>query len=60
MNNSNDEIQSSLEIGADKNGLDQLDFDKIEEKLEVLCVHCKRTLENGIRCMGICVADSDY
>ena len=29
-----------------------------EEK--ILCNHCKRTSSNGIRCMGICVADNDY
>ena len=26
----------------------------------ILCLHCLRTKDNGIRCMGICVADSDY
>ena len=26
----------------------------------VLCNHCKRTASNGIRCLGICVADNDY
>ena len=26
----------------------------------ILCNHCKRTVSNGIRCMGICVADNDY
>ena len=26
----------------------------------ILCNHCKRTASNGIRCLGICVADSDY
>ena len=26
----------------------------------VLCNHCGRTANNGIRCMGICVADNDY
>ena len=31
---------------------------KIEEK--ILCNHCMRTSSNGIRCMGICVADNDY
>ena len=30
---------------------------KIEE---VLCQHCGRTAENGIRCLGICVADNEY
>ena len=29
-----------------------------EEK--ILCNHCLRTASNGIRCMGICVADNDY
>lgn len=29
-----------------------------EEK--VLCPHCRRTATNGIKCKGICVADSDY
>ena len=33
----------------------------IEEKEEkILCNHCMRTSTNGIRCMGICVADNDY
>ena len=26
----------------------------------ILCRHCKRSATNGIRCMGICVSDSDY
>ncbi len=32
-----------------------------ENKIEkVLCQHCGRTAENGIRCLGICVADNEY
>ncbi|BAZ03891.1 hypothetical protein [Calothrix sp. NIES-3974] len=27
---------------------------------EILCHHCLRTATNGIKCKGICVADSDY
>ena len=27
---------------------------------KILCNHCGRTSNNGIRCLGICVADSDY
>ncbi|BAW95354.1 hypothetical protein NIES970_02570 [[Synechococcus] sp. NIES-970] len=27
---------------------------------KILCPYCKRTATNGIRCKGICVADSDY
>ena len=30
------------------------------EKEKILCNHCKRTSSNGIRCLGICVADNDY
>ncbi len=26
----------------------------------ILCRHCRRTADNGIRCLGMCVADSDY
>ena len=35
--------------------------DTCESNIEkVLCDHCGRTASNGIRCLGICVADSDY
>ena len=30
------------------------------DKEKILCKHCKRTSSNGIRCLGICVADNDY
>ncbi len=30
------------------------------DKEKILCKHCKRTAKNGIRCMGICVADNEY
>ena len=30
------------------------------DKEKILCNHCKRTASNGIRCLGMCVADSDY
>ena len=26
----------------------------------ILCNHCKRTANNGIRCLGKCVADNNY
>ena len=29
-------------------------------KNSILCKHCKRTASNGIRCLGMCVADNDY
>ena len=45
-NNSNQEIQK-----------DNLEDNEIEK---VLCNHCGRTANNGIRCLGICVADNEY
>ena len=30
------------------------------QKEKILCSHCGRTSSNGIRCLGICVADNDY
>ena len=41
----------------------QSNFEKegCENKIDkVLCHHCGRTAENGIRCLGICVADDEY
>ena len=29
-------------------------------KETILCNHCKRTASNGVRCLGMCVADNDY
>ena len=31
-----------------------------DQQEKVLCNHCGRTSANGIRCLGICVADNDY
>ena len=30
------------------------------DKDPILCIHCKRTASNGVRCLGMCVADNDY
>ena len=30
------------------------------DKDTILCNHCKRTASNGVRCLGMCVADNDY
>jgi regulator of extracellular matrix RemA (YlzA/DUF370 family) len=35
-------------------------IDRAAEDEKVLCPHCLRTATNGIKCKGICVADSDY
>ena len=45
-NNSNQESQK-----------DNLGDNEIEK---VLCNKCGRTASNGIRCLGICVADNEY
>jgi hypothetical protein len=49
---SSEEKYSNEENQKDNEGKDQ------QEK--VLCNHCGRTFNNGIRCLGICVADNDY
>ena len=30
------------------------------KKEVILCMHCKRTSSNRVRCLGMCVADSEY
>ena len=35
-------------------------IDLTSEKVPILCNHCKRTASNGVRCLGMCVADNDY
>jgi hypothetical protein len=37
-----------------------LNINQETENEKVLCSHCQRTLTNGIKCKGICVADNDY
>ena len=32
----------------------------LHQKDSILCNHCKRTAKNGVRCLGMCVADNDY
>jgi len=32
----------------------------VSGKDPILCNHCKRTASNGVRCLGMCVADNDY
>jgi hypothetical protein len=58
-------LPSNLETGTpqiniDRNSNIDADDDR-ESKIEkILCPHCRRTATNGIKCQGICVADSDY
>ena len=40
---------------------DKVDQDSLKSPTsKILCRHCKRTATNKIRCLGMCVADSDY
>ena len=46
-----------LTIFEDQNNLK---INLTSEKDPILCNHCKRTASNGVRCLGMCVADNDY
>ena len=37
-----------------------LEINLSSKKDPILCNHCKRTSSNGVRCLGMCVADNDY
>ena len=39
---------------------DNLKINLSSKEDPILCNHCKRTASNGIRCLGMCVADNDY
>ena len=39
---------------------DKRESKNVVESSRILCKHCLRTLENGKRCIGKCVADNDY
>ena len=49
-------IQCQTQENEDNSNIDE--NNEISEK--ILCNHCGRTSENGIRCLGICVADNEY
>jgi len=55
MNNLNIYKDSSFEEN------DSFDEKQKNKKLEkIFCNHCGRPSSNGIRCLGICVADNEY
>ena len=56
MNKLNSFTDSSIE----KNDSNQNNNDSKNKIEKILCNHCGRTKSNGIRCLGICVADNDY
>ena len=50
---------TTVEDAVDKADKVDLDLSKSLTS-KILCRHCKRTATNKIRCLGMCVADSDY
>ena len=55
MHTLNNLKDSSLE--ENDSNEDNNESNKLEK---ILCNHCGRTVSNGIRCLGICVADNEY
>ena len=51
-----DPTQELISFGDQNNSKINLSL----EKDPILCNHCKRTASNGVRCLGMCVADNDY
>ena len=51
------ESNKDLKKSTNQNNLNSQSSSKIDV---ILCPHCKRTASNGIRCLGMCVADNDY
>ena len=59
MNKLNSFKDSSFEK-KQKDEKNHKDNQSKDQQEKVLCNHCGRTSINGIRCLGICVADNDY
>ena len=51
-----DSTQELISFQDQNNSKNNLSSDKDP----ILCNHCKRTASNGVRCLGMCVADNDY
>ena len=52
-------LDSTQELTSFKDQ-NNLKINLLSKKDPILCNHCKRTASNGIRCLGMCVADNDY
>tara|TARA_B100000579_G_scaffold379310_1_gene346566 strand:+ start:128 stop:307 length:180 start_codon:yes stop_codon:yes gene_type:complete len=59
MNKSNG-LKGSYFQSNENNGENRKIIDSQNKSEKVLCTHCGRTANNGIRCLGMCVADNDY
>lgn len=56
-------ILMNVKLETDKDKLqvsNNIEINQDVEETKILCPHCQRTATNGIKCKGICVADSDY
>ena len=49
-------------INLSDSNLSSLNIDKynIASNKQFACIHCKRTAENNISCIGKCVSDYEY
>ena len=56
-----DKVQTVTTVEDVVDKADKADQDSLKlPTSKILCRHCKRTATNKIRCLGMCVADSDY
>ncbi len=60
MNKLNSFKDSFFEKNTVMKKINHKDNESKDKKEKILCNHCGRTSSNGIRCLGICVADNDY
>ncbi len=58
MTNAQVENENFSKDSPEKDHKKNLAYEK--ETQQILCKHCLRTKDNGIRCIGACVADNDY
>jgi hypothetical protein len=59
----NQDLEASADLKSSAKGNQVINqTGKLTEILcdPILCDHCQRTATNGIKCQGICVADSAY
>ena len=50
---------SNKELISKKSQIKIKEISSLNEEI-ILCDHCKRTASNGVRCLGMCVADNEY
>ncbi len=61
--NYDQDLVDSIWVETSRPSMDQQMAEIIKPEIgsdPMLCPHCHRTASNGIKCKGICVAESDY